>query len=467
MVLQVFNNSDYSNWRVIVMFFIVCLMLLLGNMIRRRVKIFRKLLFPIAFIAGFIGLGIKYLLFGLDVQIGGSPILTNDFLNAITYHTIALGFIAMGLKDTKKNENNEVKGRPIKTGLLIVNTYLIQGIIGIIITIVLSYVFVNVESYGGLLLPMGFGQGPGQAGNIGGIFEGAGHLQGRAYGLAIATIGTLWACVGGIFYINRRKKEGKLVRVKEEKGFIVTNRQIESSEEIPVSEAIDKMSMQIIFVVIVYGISYFFMLGLTNIIKDPSFTGLIWGFNFIFGMLFAMLFKTIFNKFRDKGWIRRKYSNEYMLDRITGVVFDFMIVASIMSIDVEIFTDPGLLTSLVVLGVVGGFLTYFYLKYTIYRIYPDYKYEAYASIFGNLTGTASNGIALLREVDPNFETPAADDLVSGSASAVMFGAPILVITAIIYRPEWYWVWLSLTILVVIFSIFNYFMLRDVKKEVTE
>src|SRR5690554_7806071 len=84
------------------------------------------------------------------------------------------------------------------------------------------------------------------------------------------------------------------------------------------------MSMQIIFVAIVYGISYFFMLGLTNIIKDPSFTGLIWGFNFIFGMLFAMLFKTIFNKFRDKGWIRRKYSNEYMLDRITGVVFDFM-----------------------------------------------------------------------------------------------------------------------------------------------
>ena len=61
MVLQVFNNSDYSNWRVIVMFFIVCLMLLLGNMIRRRVKIFRKLLFPIAFIAGFIGLGIYYL----------------------------------------------------------------------------------------------------------------------------------------------------------------------------------------------------------------------------------------------------------------------------------------------------------------------------------------------------------------------------------------------------------------------
>src|SRR5690554_8049511 len=120
------------------------------------------------------------------------------------------------------------------------------------------------------------------------------------------------------------------------------------------------------------------MLGLTNLISVPAFTGLIWGFNFIFGMLFAMLFKTIFNFLRKKNIIRRKYTNEYMLDRITGVVFDFMIVASIMSINIEIFTDPGLLTSLVVLGVVGGFLTYFYLKYTVYRIYPDYKYEAYA-----------------------------------------------------------------------------------------
>src|SRR5690554_7336937 len=217
MVLQVFNNSDYSNWRVIVMFFIVCLMLLLGNMIRRRVKIFRKLLFPIALIAGFIGLGIKYLLFGLDVQIGGSPILTNDFLNAITYHTIALGFIAMGLKDTKKNENNEVKGRPIKTGLLIVNTYLIQGIIGIIITIVLSYVFVNVESYGGLLLPMGFGQGPGQAGNIGGILEGPGLFKGGEIGFALAPLGSLGPGVAGLFIFIRGKKEEKQFVLKKKK----------------------------------------------------------------------------------------------------------------------------------------------------------------------------------------------------------------------------------------------------------
>ncbi len=87
---------------------------------------------------------------------------------------------------------------------------------------------------------------------------------------------------------------------------------------------------------------------------------------------------------------------------------------------------------------------------------------AYASLFGNLAGTASNGIALLREIDPNFDTPAADDLITGSASAVMFGAPLLVITAVIYLDGWYYLWGSLFVLVLFFVIFSYFMLKDTK-----
>ncbi|MDD4203484.1 MAG: hypothetical protein PHF62_00005, partial [Acholeplasmataceae bacterium] len=72
-------------------------------------------------------------------------------------------------------------------------------------------------------------------------------------------------------------------------------------------------------------------------------------------------------------------------------------------------------------------------------------------------------IALLREIDPNFESPAADDLVTGSSTAVMFGAPLLLITAIIYLPQWYYLWGSFLALIIFFVIFNYFMLRKPKK----
>ena len=48
-------------------------------------------------------------------------------------------------------------------------------------------------------------------------------------------------------------------------------------------------------------------------------------------------------------------------------------------------------------------------------------------MFGMLTGTISSGILLVREVDPNFKTPAANNLVSGSGMGIAFGAPILIL----------------------------------------
>ncbi|VEU82331.1 sodium/glutamate symporter [Acholeplasma hippikon] len=461
--MENFINSDYSSWSLVVEFGIIAFTLILGNILRRKVKFLRDMLFPTSIIAGFIGLFLKFLIYQFDIKISGQHILTNGLLEAITYHTIALGFIAMGLKSVKQESTNKLKGRPFKTGLLIVNTYLLQGIIGILITVGFSLIYSNIAPYGGLLLPMGFGQGPGQANNIGLIFESNGFINGQTFGLAIATLGTLWACVAGIFYINRRAKEGKLKRSSEEKVQVLKNSDIESSDEIPVSEAIDKMSIQLIFVMAVYAMTFIFINFITNLIGPSSdISRLIWGFNFIFGMLFAMVFKSILNFLRKTRLMKRKYTNEYLLNRITGVVFDFMIVASIMSIKLETFNDTGLWVTLLVMTTVCGLITYFYLLFVTKRVYPDYQNQAFASLFGNLTGTASNGIALLREIDPNFETPAADDLVTGSSTAIMFGAPILLITAVIYRPEWYWLWGSVLLMMIFFAIFNYFMLRKDK-----
>ena len=102
------------------------------------------------------------------------------------------------------------------------------------------------------------------------------------------------------------------------------------------------MSIQIILVTLVYMVSYLFMKGITTVINVPAFTGLIWGFNFIFGMLFAILFRVIIAKLRKSKLMKRKYTNEYMLNRITGVVFDYMIVASIMAIDIEMLSSVDL-----------------------------------------------------------------------------------------------------------------------------
>ena len=459
-----FVNSDYSGWTLAVQFGIVSLMLLVANIIRKNVGIFKTLLLPTAIIAGFLGLGLKYIFLGLNFSISGNPVIDNSFLEGITYHAIALGFIAMGLKTTKKLGENQIKGKPFKTGLIIVSTYLIQGVVGVLVTVILTSFFKDLLPHIGLLLPMGFGQGPGQAGNIGGVFDDNNPLGipglYKTFGLAIATFGTLWSCIAGVFYINRRVKDGSVVRASEEEAVDISNELVESKEEIPVSEAIDKMSIQLIFISIVYLITYLFIKGITTIVPD-GFKGLIWGFNFIFGMLFAILFKLLLNFLTKKGIVKKKYTNEYMLNRITGVVFDFMIVASIMAIDMKMLARIDLWITLLIITSLGGIVTWFYLRFVVKRTYPDYESEAFSVLFGNLTGNASNGIALLREIDPDFKTPASDDLVTGSSTAVLFGAPLLIITGLIHINSYY-LWGSVIAMTLLFALFLTILLKAKK-----
>src|SRR5690554_8106578 len=154
---------------------------------------------PTAVLAGFIAFIVRNL---------GILKLDGVFMENVTYHAIALGFIALSLRIIKKPEpaSNEYLTGP-KSGALIVSTYLVQGAIGIIITILLSYTLSpGLFKAAGILLPMGFGQGPGQANNVGATYEQLGFTGGQSFGLSIAAAGYLCACIVGVAYIYMLQK---------------------------------------------------------------------------------------------------------------------------------------------------------------------------------------------------------------------------------------------------------------------
>ena len=119
------------------------------------------------------------------------------------------------------------------------------------------------------------------------------------------------------------------------------------------------------------------------------------------------------------------YINDYMMSRLSGFFFDIMIVAGVAAIRWE--NLEGLLWPLLIICITGAFVTFYYIKFICKKLYPNYEYEAFFSIFGMLTGTASTGMILLREIDPNYETPAADNLVLQQMPAILFGAPLLLL----------------------------------------
>ncbi|MFH5880814.1 S-layer homology domain-containing protein [Liberiplasma polymorphum] len=429
--------SQYYVWEGIIHFSVLAVLLLFANTLRRKISFLKHTLLPTAVIAGFIGLIIKETLFKSMV----TPTTyenTELYLRMLTYHAIALGFIALGLKVNAVMSVNAKKSRGMFSGLLIVSTYLIQGLVAIVITITLAFTFFkDLLPAAGLLAPMGFGQGPGQAQNIGNVYEVThGFVGGTSFGLAIASFGFIWASIAGVYYLNLLHKQGYVKRVFDQKSGLVSSQEIESPDEIPVAEAIDKFTIQISLVLMVYLVTYGFIMLVartmdTGVLGDfgiNTIKPLVIGFNFIIGMLLALLFKKIFLWLRKKNIMTRQYPNNYMLNRIAGTIFDYMIIASIIAIRVEDLKHLWIPFIIVVFTV--GFVTLFFVKFLTKRIYPEYPIPALMGMFGMLSGTASTGIILIREVDPNFKTPAANDLVVGSSTAIVFGFPILLLVGI-------------------------------------
>ena len=461
------NFWDYEAWQSLLQFTFICLMLLLGNTLRRKVAIFRKSLLPTAVLAGFIGLIIKEVVLAFDVKLSGLPILTESFFETITYHTIAIGFIALTLGAKQKTQ---FQPKEVKTGLIIVNSYLLQGVLGLVVTIILGFFMKEIASYAGILLPMGFGQGPGQANNIGLTLEQAGFVGGQTFGLAVSTLGFVFACIPGVWYLNYLQRRGQITRSNEyttAEG--TTTSVVEGSDEIPLTESIDKFTVQICLVAVTYFITWVIMAGLGSLLVKSSVSfvandihGLVWGFNFIFAIFAAFMVKKVIQILQKKRFMKRKYTNEYMMNRIAGIAFDFMIVASIIAIDIEMLNSWQMITALLLISIVGGVATFFYLHYITKRIYPQYPHAAMSSLYGTMTGTASTGIALLREVDPHFETPAADNLVTGSATAILFGAPIFLIIPYVKKGG-VAVYITLFILLFLSIVYNFFLLKKKKQ----
>ncbi|MBR4955872.1 MAG: hypothetical protein IKY46_08185 [Clostridia bacterium] len=185
---------------------------------------------------------------------------------------------------------------------------------------------------------------------------------------------------------------------------------------------------------------------------------LVWGFNFLFGSVMAMVVKSVIRFLKMKGIMKREYRNPFMLSRISGTMFDLMVVASIAAINLSAFKHKEFLIPLLILGVVGGLATFFYIRHISIKLFPGYRDQAFLSLYGMLTGTASTGVILLREIDPNFETPASDNLIYQQLWAILFGFPMLLLLGLSPKNTAMTV-LTLVLLAVLFAVMNIILFR--------
>ncbi|WP_139904910.1 sodium/glutamate symporter [Clostridium thermarum] len=409
------------NWLSMTDFMYLSLFLGIAAILKEKFKFFSKLLIPTSILAGFVGM-----LLGPEI-LNIVPFNAKNLENLV-YHLMALGFIALTLKERE----NKKTADSYKTGVFIVSTYLIQGIVGFIISLGLLYtIYPDIFPTFGLLLPLGYGQGPGQAYSIGSQWEKMGFENGGQIGLTIATFGFLWACFGGVPVLNYLVRKKKLKHVSTA-GDIIQRPLVEKSEpgEIPLSSGLDKITLQFFLIGIVYLVTYLILKGLSNILTPLGLFGetmsnLLWGFHFLIATVLAMAFRMLYDFLKKKNYIKEEYTNNYLLQRISGSAFDYMIAASISVL--SLYAIKSALIPILILSTAGGIVSIVYIIWLGKKVYKTHVLENTVALYGMLTGTISTGLALLKEVDPEFKTQAAENLVLGSASGLLFGLPLLAI----------------------------------------
>lgn len=457
--MENFNFWDSEVWGAFNLVAVLLVSLLAANSLKKWVPFLKKSLIPSSVLGGLILL----ILSVVYEKISGNEFFNTKFfggngsgvLEILTYHCLALGFIATTLKPSGGKLGKERSREIFNTGVSTVATYLLQGVLGLGITLIAAYFVKGLFKAAGVILPFGYGQGTGQALNYGNIYEQEhGFVGGRSFGLTVAALGFLSASIGGVIHLNILRKKGLDYNFghEDEETQALSLQDVQGKDEIPMNGSIDKLTMQLVLIFLSYLAAYGMMAGLGAL--ADGLKSILYGFNFLLGVLAATLIKTINNFLMKHGVVKRQHISPFLMTRISGFFFDLMIIAGIAAIRINVLKDYWIV--LLIMGVVGAVATYFYTHFIAKKLFPAYAEEQFMVTYGMLTGTASTGIVLLRELDPDYKTPAADNLVYQNFPAMVFGFPLMLLAT--FAPTHPYI--TFLILVGFFLVMNLILFRS-------
>ena len=152
------------------------------------------------------------------------------------------------------------------------------------------------------------------------------------------------------------------------------------------------------------------------------------------------------------------------MTRCSNFFYDLMVVSGVAAIRLGILEDYW--GVMLILGVVGLVITYIYNLLVAKRLFPEYPQEQFLMMYGMLTGTASTGTVLLREIDGEFKTPAADNMVYQNFPAIVFGFPIMLLATLApQKPVLTWILLLAFLLVMNVILFRKFIFKKIMDKV--
>lgn len=413
-------------------FAFVASMLLVGTVLRARIRFFRNALVPASLLAGVVG----FLLLLFDLDFGFESAQFQGF----AFHFFTLSFMSLVLtgSDPAAKQSGTVTQGGLWLSAIWTMSLVSQALLGLLV--VLAYngmTGAQLSEFLGMIVTHGFTQGPGQALAMGNIWEQEhGITNAVSFGVIYASAGFVAAFVVGVPIARWAVRQGlnanAAARLDEDftRGWFALERRESAGQQVTHPANVDSLA----FHLGILGLAYLLTDTWLNFIAPIAATvplgdsnlGLMFSHNLFF--LHGLMICVLLRKGMDRFGLGQFIDNNTQR-RITGSAVDFMVVATLMAVQVSLLAEFWVPIVLVCLTATLGTAL---LCFGFGRLLGQYGIERALTAYGCCCGSTGSGIVLLRILDPDLSTPIARELaffnvaiIVTSLHVLSFMAPLL------------------------------------------
>lgn len=363
----------------------ISLLLIIGNLMRRFIPWFQKLLIPAPITAGLLGL-----------LLGPNALGIIQFSEHFgDYATILIAAVFGALPFTM-DFDAKVRQRARTMWSYSVGMYLTQWGFFALLGVILFAPLFNTPDWFGIMLPVGFVGGFGVAAAVGGALDSAGMTEATSLGFTAAAVGMFSAIVGGVIFARWGSKKGHtnelpaLDKLPEDMrtGIISLPGQRPSVGRATTSpSSIEPIALH----VAALAVTLFLANILTNWVNDafPALSFPLFAMAFLVGLAGVGVLHLI---------KAPHYLDTKLMGSVSGASTDFLVAVGIASIVPAVVATY--IVPLIILFVVGLAFCLVLFFYVAPRVFEHGWFERAVFSWGWATASVATGIAVLKIVDP-------------------------------------------------------------------
>ena len=449
-----FHFQGFTPWVFLVDMGFIFALMLVGKVIRVKVKLVQKLFIPPSLIAGLLGLALG------PHGLGWIPFSGN--LSSYAAVLIALVFATLPFS-AQKASVKEVVTRVGPMWVYAQLGMLLQwGVMGLLGIYLFKTIWPELNSAFGAMLPTGFYGGHGTAAAIGSAFE---NLEGglkwddaMTLGMTTATVGVIMAIIFGLFIIKwgARHKQTKFIADFKDlppelrTGLLPEGKRDSLGQATTSSISIEHLTFHFAIVFVVAFLGYVLSVAVKNWCSglEAPYNGLelpVFSCAFVAGLIL----KKLFDLTKVSNYVSRE-----TVQREGSFFTDLLVTCGVASIKLGVVVQYWLpLLVLVLVGVAVVFAITFYFGR---RLSPSYWFERSIFSWGWWTGTMAMGIALERIVDPQMKSKTMDDYALAYLPIAPVEIILITLVPIAFTAGWggllMWICLAFAALLILLAV---------------